>query len=122
MASDPVEVQDSILDSTKQRLGIEREYHEYDLDVMSAINSAFYSLRQLGVGPESGFTISGSDDVWSSFLEDPSELAEVQTYIYLKVRLLFDPPTNSFLVQSIEKQISEMEWRLNVHAEGAFDE
>lgn len=119
--SDQLAVGDSILDSTKQRLGIERDYHEYDLDVMAAINSAFYSLRQLGVGPDLGFTISGSDDSWEAFSDDPSQLAEVQTYIYLKVRLLFDPPTNSFLVQSIERQISEMEWRLNVHAEGAFD-
>lgn len=121
MANDQLAAKDSILDSTKQRLGIESDYHEYDLDVMAAINSAFYSLRQLGVGPDLGFTISGSDDSWEVFSDDPSQLAEVQTYIYLKVRLLFDPPTNSFLVQSIEKQISEMEWRLNVHAEGAFD-
>lgn len=117
-----IAVDDSILDSTKQRLGIEPDYTAFDLDVQSAINSALYSLRQIGVGPSEGLIISGRNDTWSSFLDDPSELAEVKTYVYLKVRLLFDPPTNSFLVQSIEKQISEIEWRLNMHAEGAFDE
>lgn len=116
-----VSVENSILDSTKQRLGIEADYHDFDIDVQLAINSAFYTLRQLGVGPDAGFTISGRENVWTEFLDDESEIAEVQTYIYLKVRLLFDPPTNSFLVQSIEKQISEIEWRLNMQAEGAFD-
>lgn len=112
---------DSILNTIKQMVGVEPDYDAFDMDLVVDINSAFYSLRQLGVGPNEGFTISDETAKWNEFVEDSSLLSLVKTYIYLKVRMLFDPPTNSFLTASIEKQISEYEWRLNVAGEGAFD-
>lgn len=115
-------MEESILNTIKQMLGIEKDYNVFDVDVIVGINSAFYTLRQLGVGPREGYTVTGADETWLDFLDDQSLLSEVKTYTYLKTRLQFDPPTNSFLTQSIEKQITEAEWRLNVHAEGAFDE
>jgi hypothetical protein len=74
-------------------------------------------LNQLGVGPEEAFKITDDDDVWDTFLEDHLDLELVKSYIFLKVRLLFDPPQNSFLVNAIEKQIEQFEWRLQVQAE-----
>lgn len=111
---------ESILNTIKQMVGIEQDYDAFDMDLVVDINSAFYSLRQLGVGPTEGFTISDNVAKWSDFVEDKSLLGLVKTYIYLKVRMLFDPPTNSFLTSSIEKQISEYEWRLNVAGERTF--
>lgn len=113
---------ESILNTIKQMVGVEQNYDAFDMDLVVDINSALYSLRQLGVGPNEGFAISDDTAKWNDFIEDASLLGLVKTYVYLKVRLLFDPPTNSFLTASIEKQISEYEWRLNVAGEGTFDE
>lgn len=113
---------ESILNTIKQMVGVEQNYDAFDMDLVVDINSAFYSLRQLGVGPTEGFTISDDVAKWNDFVEDKSLLGLVKTYVYLKVRMLFDPPTNSFLTSSIEKQISEYEWRLNVAGEGTFNE
>lgn len=113
---------ESILNTIKQMVGVEQDYDAFDMDLVVDINSAFYSLRQLGVGPTEGFTISDDVAKWNDFVEDKSLLGLVKTYIYLKVRMLFDPPTNSFLTSSIEKQISEYEWRLNIAGEGTFSE
>lgn len=113
---------ESILNTIKQMVGVEQDYDAFDMDLVVDINSAFYSLRQLGVGPTEGFIISDDVAKWNDFVEDKSLLGLVKTYVYLKVRMLFDPPTNSFLTSSIEKQISEYEWRLNVAGEGTFNE
>lgn len=113
---------ESILNTIKQMVGVEQDYDAFDMDLVVDINSAFYSLRQLGVGPTEGFTISDDVAKWNDFVEDKSLLGLVKTYVYSKVRMLFDPPTNSFLTSSIEKQISEYEWRLNVAGEGTFSE
>lgn len=113
---------ESILNTIKQMVGVEQNYDAFDMDLVVDINSALYSLRQLGVGPNEGFAISDDTAKWNDFIEDASLLGLVKTYVYLKVRLLFDPPTNSFLTASIDKQISEYEWRLNVAGEGTFDE
>lgn len=103
-------------------LGIDKDYEVFDTDVIIHINSAFMTLNELGVGPRSGFMISGSDEEWNKFLPEGIQLEGVKTYIYLRVKLLFDPPGNSFLVDAIEKQIKELEWRLNVKAEDSeFD-
>lgn len=110
------EITQSILLTTKKMLGISEEYHAFDLDIIININSIFLGLNQLGIGPRTPFQITGVDEVWTDFV-DPTTVPGIQTYIYLKTRLLFDPPTNSFLVDNIQKQIAELEWRMNVQVE-----
>lgn len=107
----------SILETIKKLLGIDPSYTQFDTDVIMGINSAFMSLNQLGVGPDTCFSISGSTETWCDFFGERIDLEGVKMYIYLKVRLSFDPPQNSFLVESINKEISELEWRLNVQAD-----
>lgn len=106
---------DSILLTVKKMLGIAEEYKAFDIDVITNINSVFLTLNQLGIGSP-GFQITGDAELWSEFI-DTSVMPGIQTYVYLKTKLLFDPPTNSFLVDSIQKQIEEFEFRLNVQAE-----
>ncbi len=108
----------SILTSTKKILGLAANYTAFDHDVITHINTAFSTLTQLGVGPASGFRIQDASAVWSDFLgTSDTELDAVQSYVYLRVRFLFDPPTTSYLVGAYEKQLVELEWRLNVHRE-----
>ena len=99
-------------------LGIEDEYEHFDPDIIVNINTVFMVLNQLGVGPPEGFFIRDKTKTWDEYLMDETNLESVKTYIYLRVRLLFDPPSNSFLVEAIKSQLSEIEWRLNVQAEG----
>lgn len=106
----------SILLTVKKMLGISEEYHAFDLDVIININSVFLTLNQLGVGPIEPFQIIDEEQTWDDF-QGESPIPGVQTYVYLKTRLLFDPPTNSFLVENIKNQISELEWRMNVQVE-----
>ena len=109
---------DSILTSIKKLLGIAQECTDFDMDLIIHINSVLMILTQLGVGPEKGFTIGDSRDLWKDFLEDDlSKLEAVRTFVYLKVRLIFDPPSNSAVIESINRTISELEWRLNVAVE-----
>lgn len=109
---------DSILDTVKHALGILPEFTEFDQDILSCINAAFLSLRQLAVGPKEGFLVTGVDETWENFLGERSDLIAVQTYTYLKVRLAFDPPSTSFVIDAMKDQISELEYRLNMEAEG----
>lgn len=109
----------SILLTVKKMLGIAEEYHAFDLDLIININSVFLTLNQLGVGPDKPFRISSDVETWGDFLGDQYEnLDGVETYVYLKTRLLFDPPTNSFLVDAMQTQVAELEWRLNFQVEG----
>lgn len=112
----------SILNDVKKVIGIDTDYNDFDSDLIMFINSAFFNLRQLGVGPKEGYSISGEKNDWSEFTADESLLTGVKPYIQQKVRLQFDPPTNSFLEQSIRKNIEEYEWRLNIQGEGGFNE
>ena len=107
----------SILISTKKVLGIAESYTAFDLDIITHINAAFSILNQLGVGPQEGFMIEDDGYMWGDFLIPITQLNLVKTYVYLKVRLLFDPPTTSFLIEATTKQIEEYEWRLNVFRE-----
>lgn len=108
---------DSILTSIKKLLGITEEYEHFDQDIIIHINSVFMILNQLGVGPSNGFSITDKTAVWSDFISEGSNLESVKSYIYLKVRLLFDPPTTSAVMESMNRMISEFEFRLNVSAE-----
>lgn len=108
---------ESILTSIKKMLGITEEYEQFDADLIMHINSVFSILTQLGVGPSEGFSIKGKTDVWSDFIPNDPKLESVKSYIYMKVKLLFDPPLSSTVMESMNRMISEFEWRLNVQAE-----
>ena len=109
---------DSILTSIKKLLGIAEDQTHFDTDIIIHINSVFMILTQMGVGPEEGFVILDEFTRWTDFIpEEGPNLELVKTYIYLKVRLLFDPPASSTVLASMEKMINEFEWRLNVKAE-----
>lgn len=110
---------DSILISVKKVLGIAPEYNEFDPDIIMHINTAFSVLTQLGVGPKSGFSITGEETVWSDYLSDDPKLEMVKTYVGVKVRLIFDPPSSSAVIESLNRQISELEWRINVAVDPA---
>lgn len=110
---------DSILDSTKKILGIDPEYTAFDIDIITHINSVFSTLDQLGIGPEGGFMIEDNTATWSEFLGSDPRLNPVKTYMYLRVRLAFDPPATSFHLDAMQKQIQEHEWRLNVYRESS---
>lgn len=103
----------SILDDVKHTLGLLPDQTPFDTDVMIHINSALATLTQLGVGPVEGFEITGATEQWSDFVTDP-RLNAVKSYIYLKVKLVFDPPPTGFVVASMERQITELEYRINV--------
>lgn len=102
---------DSILDSIKKLLGIQPEYKSFDQDIMMHINAVFVVLNQLGIGPSEGFSINSRDIKWSKYSTELNTNL-VKTYVYLKVRLMFDPPASATLVESINAMIKELEWRL----------
>ena len=107
----------SVLNTTKKLLGLPEDYDAFDTDVMIHINSVFSTLHQLGVGPQDPFTIEGSEETWGMFIEDQTKIQSVKTYVYLRVRLLFDPPAHAFLLTAVQDQIKELEWRLMAQAE-----
>lgn len=108
----------SILVTIKKMLGIAEEYHAFDLDIIVHINSVFLLLYQFGVGPDTPYQITDDTQEWSDF---QTEIPGIPTYVYLRVRLLFDPPTNSFLVDSMKEQIKEFEWRFDVQQEHGLE-
>jgi len=109
---------DSILETTKKALGLEADYDAFDSDIIMHINSVFNTLQQLGVGPEDSFFISDSEPTWAEFIGTQKNINAVKSLMYIRVRLLFDPPQTSFLLESLEKMAQEQEWRLNVQMEG----
>ena len=108
---------ESILTSIKKLLGIPEDYEHYDADIIMHINSVFMILNQLGVGPSNGFSITDKTAVWGNFISDNDNLEAVKSYVYMKVRLLFDPPLSSAVMECMNRMISELEWRLNSEAE-----
>lgn len=108
---------ESILTSIKKLLGIDEDYKHFDQDLIMHINSVLMILTQLGVGPSTGFSIVDETATWKDFLGIDPRFESVKSYIYLKVRLLFDPPQSSALIESTNKLISELEWRLFVAAD-----
>lgn len=113
-------MEESILKSTKKILGLDADYTPFDLDVITHINATFSILNQLGVGPEASFFIEDETAVWADFGVPNNQLNLVKTYVYLKVRILFDPPATSYLITAATDQIKEYEWRLNVFREYAL--
>lgn len=114
---------ESILRDIKKMLGIDLDYDAFNVDIIVLINSALMVLCQLGVGPKKGFVITDYTSKWSDFLTNDVNLEAAKQYVYLKVRVTFDPPTSGSVLEAYNKQIQELEWRLNVQAESveAFD-
>lgn len=112
-------MENSILISTKKILGVEDAYTAFDIDIITHINSAFSSLNQLGIGPEAGFEINDNAALWQDLALPLNQLSMVKSYIYLKTRMLFDPPGTSYLIEAMNQQIREHEWRLSTFREQA---
>lgn len=108
---------ESILKSIKKLLGIPEDYDHFDQDIIMHINTAFMVLNQLGVGPSECFVIEDDTSEWKDFLGDSQNLEAVKTYVYLKVKLLFDPSASSTVTQSINDAIREYEFRLSINAD-----
>lgn len=109
---------ESILTSIKKLLGIAEEYEHFDADIIMHINSVFMDLNQLGVGPSEGFTIVDEETIWSDFTENIALLQAVKSYMYLRVKILFDSSSmGSATLAAYERQIQQWEWRLNVAVE-----
>ena len=108
---------ESILTSVKKMLGIAEDYTHFDPDIIMHINSVFMILTQLGVGPSQGFFIEDDTAYWTDFIPESTKLQAAKSFIHLKVKLLFDPPTSSAVIEAMNRQASEFEWRLNVAAE-----
>lgn len=108
---------ESILTSIKKLLGIAEEYEHFDPDIIMHINTVFMTLNQLGVGPEKCYFIEDKLNTWTEFLEDPTGLQMVKSYMGIKVRMLFDPPANSVVMEMMKQQANEMEFRLMLAVE-----
>lgn len=111
---------ESILITIRTMLGIEDDFDGFDTEIMTGINSAIFSLSQIGIGPDGGFEITGIDETWTELYDGVSNLQAVKSYIWLKTRLEFDPPGTSFLIESINNQINQLEWRLMVEVDPEF--
>lgn len=117
MSVEIVSINDSILTSIKKLIGPDYDYGPFDKDLVMHINSAFMILNQIGLGPSTPFHISGESETWSDFMGDVDRYLSVVDYIYIRCRLIFDPPANSFVATALKEQQQELEWRLNVMAE-----
>ena len=104
---------DSILNSIKKLLGITEECKDFNQDLIIHINSVFMILNQLGIGPKDGYKITGDANTWDEFILGDQNIESVKTYMCMKVKMMFDPPSSSIVADAINKQISELEWRLN---------
>lgn len=107
---------DSILDTTKKLLGFESDYTAFDLDIITHINAVFFTLTQLGVGPSTGFLITDKAANWTDFT-GTENINAVKSYMFMRVRMMFDPPTTSFHLDSLKKMAEEIEWRLLVQTD-----
>lgn len=113
----PLVQSDSILMSIKKLLNVEHDDQAFDTDIGMGINGVFMTLHQLGIGPDEGFFINDADTRWSDFSDDKTLIETLKMYVYLKVRMIFDPPASSIVADAINQRISELEWRLNIQAE-----
>lgn len=113
-------MEDSILISIKKMLGQSADDTSFDTDIVILINDALSILYQLGVG-DVPFIITGKEELWSTFIGDSKEIESARTYVYLKTKVIFDPPTNATVLQSLKEDIKEREWRLNAAADHSGD-
>lgn len=117
MPVETISINDSILNSVKKLIGPDYDYGPFDRDLIMHINSAFMVLNQIGLGPTMPYHILSSEETWTEFMSDVENYLSVVDYVYLRCRLIFDPPTSSFVLTSLKEQMQELEWRLNVIAE-----
>lgn len=108
---------ESILTSVKKTLGLDEAYTAFDADIVLFINTVLADLNQLGIGPSQGFVITGKDELWEEFIGVDLTHTNVQTYVSLRVRLLFDPPESSYAITSFKEQINQLEWRIRERRE-----
>ena len=111
-------MEENILNSIKKLLGIPEDYTAFDQDIMIHISSVFMILSELGVGPSNGYSLKDGTEKWGDFISDDENLEGIKTYVYMKVKTIFDPPLNSAVLASMKELISEFEWRINNEAEG----
>lgn len=122
MANTEVSVNDSILKSVRKMVGPSHDCDVFDVDLIAHINTVLFALNQMGVGKKEGFEITDDTATWSDFVGmDVKQFHAVKSYMFLKVRLLFDPPASSVIVSAMERLANEYEWRLNVNAESQND-
>lgn len=115
-------MEESILVSIKKDLGLSSDYTAFDTDILMFINGVFATLYQFGIESAKSKRVEDSEITWEEFFSEEIDLISlIHPYTYLKVRMLFDPPTNSFVLDNMNKQASEYEWRINIQVEGAFD-
>lgn len=107
----------SILTTIKKMLGLDKDYAAFDEEIKVHINSVFMYLNQLGVGSDTPFSITGESETWPQFTPDVDDANALKTYMYLRIKLMFDPPNTSFVLKSIQDQITELEWRLTVQVD-----
>ena len=109
---------ESILNNIKKLLGIDSEDDSFDVDIKAMINSTIPSLAQMGIGPPNGFIVTSIDDKWTDWINPTTiNLEGVKTYLYLKTKLVFDPPTNSTVIDAFNKNLAELEWRMMLAVE-----
>lgn len=110
---------ESILDSIKVLLNVQYYDEAFDKELIMHINSVLMICSQLGIGPAECFSITGSTETWDQFLNGRTDVEAVKNYIYMKIRLIFDPPTNSFTLDAMKRMVEEYEWRLTIQTKGA---
>lgn len=110
-------MEESILNSIKQLLGPDSSYDVFDQDILIHINMALSILTQHGVGPSRGFRVEGPSETWEDFLGDSEHIDMIKTYVYMKVKMAFDPPSSSFVMSAMEDTCRELEWRMYIDAE-----
>lgn len=115
-------MEESILETISKLLGVQVSEDFFDTDILVHINSAFNQLCQLGVGPDKPYSITGADETWEDFMPNIPDFEAVKTYIYLYVRLIFDPPTSGFVTDAIKARMAELEWRMYVQADNEHDD
>lgn len=113
---------DSILTSIKKLLGLPEEYEHFDVDIIIHINAVLMTLTQLGVGKSEGFMITDKTQTWNDFIptDDVMKVGAVKSYVFMKVKLAFDPPQSSFAIESYNKLINEYEWRMNINVDKGY--
>lgn len=110
-------MEDSILITIKKMLGLDAAYTAYDTDVISKVNTFLFTLTQLGVGPNTGFRITGTEETWSQFIGDRIDLEAVKDFMYIKARIVFDPPASASALQALKEEAKELEFRINVQVD-----
>ena len=112
-----MDLDQSILNTIKHMLGLTDEINAFDEELIVHINGVFTILNQLDVGPDEGFMITGTDETWDQLTDQVSLATMVKELIYLKVRMIFDPPASSVVADAYNQRIAELEWRMNIQAE-----